>query len=119
MIRRLIYEVAAATPGVGPLEETLKWNSPSYLTNESGAGTTIRIDRLPKEAAVYSICVHCQTNIVQPFRKNYGDFFIYDKNRGILLDVNKKVPVKELRHFIYLALTYHLRKKQKVADAWD
>jgi hypothetical protein len=119
MIRRLIYEVAETTLGVGSLEETIKWGSPSYLTTDTGAGTTIRIDRLQKEAAVYSICVHCQTNLVQPFRKTYGDFFIYDKNRGILLDVNRKVPINELRHFIYLALTYHLRKKQKASNVWN
>jgi len=118
MIRRLIYEVAKTTPGVGPLEETLKWNSPSYLTSFFWWGTTIRIDRLQKEAAVYSINVQCQTNLVQPFRKTYGDFFIYDKNRGVLLDVNTRVPVEELRHFIYLALTYHLRKNEMVSDVW-
>jgi len=117
MIRRLIFEVASSTPGVGALEETLKWGSPSYLT--TGAGTTIRIDRLHDERTVYTINVHCQTNLIGPFRKAYGDFFLYDGNRGILLDVNKKVPVKELRHFIYLALTYHLRKRSSPEMVWD
>lgn len=118
-IRKLIFDVAGELEDVGPLHETLKWGSPSYLTTESGSGTTIRIDRLQKEKAVYAINVHCQTNLVEPFRKTYGDFFLYDGNRGVLLDVNKKVPVKELRHFISLALTYHLRKKKKPRDIWD
>lgn len=118
MIRRLIFEVASTTAGVGPLHETLKWGSPSYLTEQSGSGTTIRIDRLQKEKATYAVSVHCQSNLVEPFRKSYGDFFVYDGNRGLLLDVNKKVPVKELRQFIYLALTYHLRKKKKASEVW-
>ena len=39
-LRRLILDVAAATQGVGPLEETLRWGQPSYLTAQSGSGST-------------------------------------------------------------------------------
>lgn len=38
-LRLLIYETAAATEGVGPLVETLKWGQASYLTSASGSGT--------------------------------------------------------------------------------
>ena len=31
-LRELIFDTAAATEGVGKLEETLKWGEPSYLT---------------------------------------------------------------------------------------
>jgi hypothetical protein len=113
LIRDLIYEVAANTEGVGELEETLKWGSPSYLTTQSKSGTTLRIDRLHKQEGKYSIFVHCQTTLVGPFRKKYGDAFDYDGNRGLLLDMRDALPVKELRHFIFMALTYHLSKKQK------
>ena len=43
-LRKMIIETAAATPGVGALEETLKWGQVSYLTADSGSGTTVRID---------------------------------------------------------------------------
>lgn len=45
-LRRLIFATAAATQGVGPLEETLKWGQPAYLTPATRAGSTIRIDRV-------------------------------------------------------------------------
>ena len=42
-LRALIFEVAASTPGVGELEETLKWGEPAYLTTQSKSGSTVRI----------------------------------------------------------------------------
>src|ERR1700743_2655327 len=55
-LRKLILDTARTTDGVGALEETLKWGQVSYLTSETGAGSTIRIDRVKSEAnqvAVY------------------------------------------------------------------
>jgi hypothetical protein len=113
-LRDLIYEIAAKTEGVGALEETLKWGSPSYLTTQSKSGTTLRIDRIGSQKGKYAMCVHCQTTLVGPFKKIYGDAFDYDANRGVILDEQDEIPVKELSHFIYMALTYHLSKKQKL-----
>ena len=48
-LREMMFEVAAATPGVGKLTETLKWGQPSYLTEETGSGSTVRIDRAVAE----------------------------------------------------------------------
>lgn len=110
-LRTLIFNIAHKTAGVGELEETLKWGQPSYLTSQSGSGTTIRLDQLAALKGKYEICVHCQTTLVGPFRKEYGDEFTYDANRGLVLDAEDDIPVEELSHFIYLALTYHLRKK--------
>jgi hypothetical protein len=45
-LRRLIFDTAKATRGVGALEETLKWGQPSYLTTETKSGSTIRIDQV-------------------------------------------------------------------------
>jgi hypothetical protein len=45
-LRQLIFEAALATDGVGALEETLKWGQPSYVTAETGSGSTIRIDHV-------------------------------------------------------------------------
>ena len=118
-LRNLVYEIAARTEGVGQLEETLKWNQPGYLTTKSNSGTTLRIDHIPSRKGKFALYVHCQTNLVGPFRKIYGDLFEYDGVRGIILDVNDELPVKEISHFIYLALTYHLRKKQQKRQVPD
>ncbi len=45
-LRRLIFDTAKRTKGVGALEETLKWGQPSYLTPETKSGSTIRIDQV-------------------------------------------------------------------------
>jgi len=113
VLRQLIFKVAAETHGVGQVEETLKWGSPSYLTPQSKSGTTLRIDQGSKQSGKYAIRVHCQTNLVDQFKEIHGDKFTYDGNRGIILDEGNKIPTREISDFIFLALTYHLRKKRK------
>ena len=110
-LRQLIFEVAATTEGVGELEETLKWGSPSYLTAKSKSGTTLRIDRRPSEFKQYALSVHCQSTLIDTIKEIYHNTFNYEGNRSIVFDQDDEVPAEELRHCIYLALTYHLRKK--------
>ncbi|NEV01877.1 DUF1801 domain-containing protein [Bradyrhizobium uaiense] len=109
-IRRLIFETAKTTKGVGALEETLKWGQPSYLTPETGSGSTVRIDQVKPAADQVAVYFHCQTNLVETFRELYPELS-YSGNRAILLDVAGKLPEPALRHCIGLALTYHLNKK--------
>ena len=110
-LRRLIFETAEATEGVGALEETLKWGQPSYLTTESKSGSTIRIDQVKAEAGRYAVYFHCQTDLVETFRELYPELR-YGGNRSILLDAGEKLPEAALRHCVALALTYHLRKRK-------
>jgi hypothetical protein len=110
-LRKLIFETAKTTSGVGPLEETLKWGQPSYLTTESKSGSTIRIDQVKAEAGGYAVYFHCQTDLVETFRELYPELR-YGGNRCILLDAGDKVPEEALRHCIALALTYHTRKRK-------
>ena len=42
-LRRLILETAAATEGVGEIEETLKWGEPAYLTPRTRSGSPVRL----------------------------------------------------------------------------
>ena len=114
-LRDLILTTAEATGGVGPLEETLKWGQPSYLTSESGSGTTIRIDAVKTDPTEVAIYVNCQTDLVATFRGLYPDL-AYEKDRAIRLPVIGKMPEKALRHCIALALTYHARKKSGRGD---
>jgi hypothetical protein len=109
-LRRLIFDTAKTTKGVGALEEALKWGQPSYLTTESKSGSTVRIDRLKDENGGYAVYFHCQTDLVETFRELYPQLR-YGGNRSILLDAGDKLPEAELRHCIALALTYHARKK--------
>jgi hypothetical protein len=109
-LRRLIFDTAKTTTGVGALEEALKWGQPSYLTTESKSGSTIRIDQVKAEAGRYAVYFHCQTDLVKTFRELYPELR-YGGNRSILLDAGDKLPEAALRHCVALALTYHARKR--------
>jgi hypothetical protein len=110
-LRELIFKVAGATDGVGRLTETLRWGQPSYLTMESGSGSTVRIDRL-KTGDGYAIYFHCQSGLVDQFRRIYPKTFRYEGKRAILFDKGERVPTRALGHCIGLALTHHARKKK-------
>jgi len=107
-LRSLILDTAAVTPGVGALEETLKWGQVSYLTSQSGSGTTIRIDhdRLSGRPALY---VNCKTDLVSRYRTLYPDAFDYQGDRAVVLSAGADADA--LRHVVALALTYHAAKK--------
>jgi hypothetical protein len=110
-LRETIFEVAAATPGVGGLTETLKWRQPSYLTEETGSGTTVRIDRLKGDSGGYAVYFHCRSGLVGQFRELYPDTFAYDGKRAITFGPDDRLPLGELKHCLALALTHHLRAK--------
>lgn len=110
-LRRLILDVASKTAGVGELEETLKWGQPSYLTTKSKSGSLIRIDRINSQEGTYAMYFHCQTTLVDTFKEMYRNDFKFEGNRSIVFEEIDKIPVKQLRNCIALALTYHLNKK--------
>ena len=55
---------------------------PSYLTEETGSGTTVRIDRL-KAGDGYAVYFHCQSGLVGRFRELYPATFKYEGKRAI------------------------------------
>ncbi len=112
-LRRLIFDVAAATDGVGELEETLRWGQPSYLTSQTRSGSLIRIDQIKSHSGQFAMYFHCQTTLVDSFREMYREEFQFQGNRCIVFDDRDNIPVHALRHCIALALTYHLRKSAK------
>ena len=111
-LRELVFDTAVATPGVGRLTEVLKWGQPSYLTEETGSGTTVRIDRL-RAGDGYAVYFHCQSGLLGQFRELYPDTFKYEGKRAIVFENGARLPVRELRHCLALAFTHHSRKKKK------
>ena len=110
-LRELIFSTAKRTPGVGALEETLKWGQPSYLTTETKSGSTIRIDAIPAIPGSYALYFHCQTTLVETFKEKFGPTFRYEGNRALIFSASDKIPETELRECIGLAVTYHTKKK--------
>jgi hypothetical protein len=113
-LRALILEVAALTPGVGPLEETLRWRELAFVARQSKSESLIRIDWKPHMPDVCSLYFICHTHLVDRFRSMYGNILTFDGNRAIVLAIRDD-PVSEtvaaLRDCIAQALTYHSHKK--------
>lgn len=107
----LVFDTAVRTEGVGSLTETLKWVQPSYLTEETGSGTTVRIDSL-KAADGYAVYFHCQSGLLGQFREVYPETFRYEGKRAIVFAAGDRVPARALRHCLALAFTHHSRKKK-------
>jgi hypothetical protein len=110
-LRKLIFDTAAKTDGVGELEETLKWGQPSYLTTATKSGSTIRIDAIKGSETAYAVYFICHTNLVERFRELYSRKLTFEGNRAIVFNTNETLPAAELRHCIALALTYQLAKR--------
>jgi hypothetical protein len=106
-VRELIFDTAAKTEGVGPIDEALRWGEPSYLTAKTRSGTTIRVHWKPKRPDRCAMYVHCQTNLLEQFRLRHPDDFEFEGDRAVLFPVNRPLPEKALRDCIRLALTYH------------
>ena len=102
-LRKLVWEVADEL-GLEDLEETLKWREPSYLTKH---GSTVRMDWKKKNPDQYAMYFKCTSKLVRTFKVIYPDMFTYETTRAIVFKLEDKVPKKELKHCIRLALTYH------------
>ena len=114
-LRELIFRTAAETPGVGEIEETLKWGEPAYVTAASKSGSTIRIGWKKPQARQYAIYFNCQTTLVDTFRTLFPGEFRFEGNRAIVFDVAdpqaEAVPADSLALCIAAALTYHRSKR--------
>jgi len=108
-LRELILETAVENPAIGPLEETLKWGEPAFLTSATKAGTTVRINRHNKDNNQYAIYVHCQTDLLDRYRQLYSDTLTFDGDRAVVFNIAEKPPLEAVKHCIAMALTYHLK----------
>lgn len=110
-LRSLILKTAAATPGVGALEETLKWGEPAYVT-KSKSGSTIRLGWKASNPSQYAMYFNCQTDLVETFRSLFPTGFKFAGNRAIFFDATDSPPIDALAYCIGAALTYHRRNRR-------
>lgn len=110
-LRELVFRVAAATPGVGEVDESLKWGEPTY-TPRNKAGSPFRMDWKAKAPDDYAVYFHCQTGLVEMFKTLFPSDFRFAGNRALVLALDSKVPVDELAVCISAALTYHRNKRK-------
>ena len=106
-VRNLILRLAAKSPNVGEVVESVKWGQASFATVRPKSGTPLRIAG-DVEAGTYSVYVPCKTSLISDFRSTHPDMFDYHGSREIRLKLNAALPEKELSLFISAALTYYL-----------
>lgn len=111
-LRALIFETAAATPGVGALTETLKWGEPAYLTAATKSGTTIRLGVTKSDPPRCAIFLNCKTPLVEAYRAAFAGALDFEGNRAVLLHPAGPLPRAALSQAIAMALTYHSRKRK-------
>lgn len=107
-LRKLILEAAEDSGEVTSIEETLKWNEPSYIAKK---GSTIRMDWKEKNPDQYAMYFKCTSKLVPAFKEVYGDLFTYEGNRAIVFNLDQKVPETALKACISAALRYHVVKQ--------
>ncbi len=109
-LRELIFQTAAATPGVGPLDETLKWGEPAYLTTRSKSGSTLRLRHKSAQPTDYALMFNCQTTLVETFRTLFPGELRFEGQRAIVFDAGQPIPTQTVSFCIAAALTYHRKK---------
>ena len=112
-LRDLILDVAAKTAGVGPLEESLKWGEPAFVTATSKSGSTVRLAWKKARPTQYAMYFNCQTTLVDSFKTMFPTAFKFEGNRALVFDRHAEVPVEALRICVGMALTYHLKAHAK------
>ncbi|MGM0581583.1 MAG: DUF1801 domain-containing protein [Bacteroidota bacterium] len=103
-LRELVLNTASEIDGLEKLEETLKWGEPSYLTKH---GSTVRMDWKKKNPEQFALYFKCTSKLVETFKILYKDKLRFEGTRAIVFHIDEKLPEKEIKHCITLALTYH------------
>lgn len=111
-LRQLIFNVAKKND-INDLEETLKWNEPSYKSKE---GSAIRINSKKSDIESYSMYFNCKTKLIETFRELFSDKFTFIGNREIIFQKNETIDKDALKYCILLALTYNKRKHLYMLD---
>ena len=114
-LRRWVLETAAATPGVGAIDESLKWGEPAYRTTQSGSGSTIRMDWKKARPDACAMYFNCNTTLVDQFRTLFPGTFEFEGNRALVFPLDQPVPKDAVVFCIASALTYH-RRPARVAS---
>lgn len=111
-LRDLVLRTAAATDGVGEIDESLKWGEPAYATRNK-SGSTLRIDWKKTAPDYYAMYFNCQTTLVDTFRTLFPNDFEFEGQRALLFPLDKEIPQDALAFCIAAALTYHRNKRRR------
>jgi hypothetical protein len=105
-LRELVFATARAE-NVGPIRESLKWGQPSYVPAARRTGSPLRLGLIGGAAAVF---FHCQTTLVDSFRREHGEDLRFEGNRAVIVGQRRRLPREALTDCIRAALTYRQRR---------
>lgn len=108
-LRQLLFEVAAGLPEVGPVEESLRWGQPAYLTPVTRSGSTIRIGA-PRSGGFALYC-NCRTSLIAGFRDLAGSACRTEGNRAVVFAGVQDIDPTLVSILISRALTWHLQQR--------
>jgi hypothetical protein len=106
-LRRLVVEAAKEIDGLEALEETLKWDEPSFIAK---GGSRVRIGWKARNPEVFAIYFKCTSKLVPTFKRQYGQRLHFDGNRAIIFSIDEVIPKKAVKDCIKVALQYHRLK---------
>jgi len=107
-LRKLVFETAKKLNKLDAMEESLKWQEPSYLIK---GGSTVRMDWKPGTPEQYALYFICTTKLVDTFRELFGDRLNYEGNRAIILSLNEPLPNAIIEQCLRMAFNYQQLKK--------
>ncbi|WGK65140.1 DUF1801 domain-containing protein [Croceiramulus getboli] len=103
-LRQWVIEEAESLQQVTRLEESLKWNEPSYRSN---VGSTLRMDWKPATPEQVMLYFSCSTSLVPTFKSVFREQLTYEGNRAIVSKLNQALPGEPIKTCIAAALRYH------------
>jgi hypothetical protein len=101
-LRSLIYAVSEAE-SLGPVQESLKWGEPSYLTT---GGSPVRMDWKPDSPDQVCLYFNCQTSLVETFAELFANELQFAGRRALVLPLTEALPVNELSTCLSMAMRY-------------
>jgi hypothetical protein len=102
-LRKLVLSTVCDLNGMAEITEALRCGQFSFLTLETGSGSTIRLGGKHKAANAVAMFFRCQSGLVDHFREIYGKSLKFEGKRAIVLMLTpmcRKQPS---------AIAFHLR----------
>lgn len=105
-LRTLIDATAEKLPGIGAVDEVLRWRQPAYLT-PFGSGSSLRLGAT--KAGGFALYVHCRTSLIADFRALTNGVCTTQGSRAVLFGAQKAINPDVVSIAIFRALTWHWR----------
>ena len=109
-LRSLILDVAEKV-GAAPVNETLKWGQPNYLSARPRESTATRLGST-KDLEYFGLFFHCESTVIPEFEGLFPNDFRYDGTRAILFRPGDDLQTEKLRLCIAHALRYQVPAKR-------